>query len=137
MAPLDPLPPLLGGALMGLGAGALIAVSGRCGGVSGILDGAMRADAPPWRWTFLAGLVAGGVLLKVLAPETMPGLHGSVPLLASAGLLVGFGTRVSGGCTSGHGIVGNSRLSPRSVVATMVFMGAGFATLAVQGVLGD
>lgn len=137
MTPLDPLPPLLGGALMGLGAGVLLAVSGRCGGVSGILDGAMRSDTPPWRWTFLAGLVAGGVLLKVVAPETMPGLHGPVPLLAAAGLLVGFGTRVSGGCTSGHGIVGNSRLSPRSVVATMVFMGAGFATLAVQGVLGD
>ena len=125
---------LAGGALIGLAASLLIVTTGRCAGVSGIVDGALSRNSPAWRWTFLGGLVAGGALLRVVAPAMVPGLAGSAlgPVgVAAAGLVVGFGARVGGGCTSGHGIIGNSRLSPRSVVATITFMAAGFATVAV------
>lgn len=123
----------MGGALIGVAAALLLVVTGRCAGISGILDGALRRDAVASRWTFLGGLVAGGLLLRAVAPQLVPGIPvgtlGPVGL-GLAGLVVGFGARVGGGCTSGHGIVGNSRLSPRSIVATVTFMAAGFATVA-------
>lgn len=136
MTGFTPASALAGGALIGAAAGLLLLATGKCAGISGVLDGALRTDAPSWRWTFLAGLAAGGLLVRVVAPEMLPGISGGAPVLVVAGLAVGFGARVGGGCTSGHGIAGNSRLSPRSVVATIVFMGAGFATLAIERVLG-
>ena len=82
---------------------------------------------------FLAGLVLGGVALLVVMPQTMPGVaFDSLPWLIAAGLLVGFGTRMGGGCTSGHGVCGISRLSPRSLVATALFMAAGMLTTGIM-----
>lgn len=130
-----PVSALGGGALIGLGASLMIVATGRCAGVSGILDSAVHLDAPAWRWTFLLGLVVGGGVMRVVAPEMVPGIDAAPALLAAAGLAVGFGARVGGGCTSGHGIVGTSRLSPRSIVATVTFMAAGFATVALARVL--
>lgn len=120
-----------GGTLIGLGASLLLLSIGQGAGVSGVLDGALRRDAPGWRWAFLGGLSLGGVAMRALDPGLVPGSAAGFGTLALAGLLVGIGTRVSGGCTSGHGIVGNSRLSPRSMVATAAFMGLGFATVAL------
>ena len=133
---MTPLPALLGGALIGLGASLLLVSTGRCAGVSGVIDGSLSGGAGGWRWTFLAGLVAGGVALRVVAPALLPGMHAGLIPLAVGGLLVGFGARLAGGCTSGHGIVANSRLSPRSLVATATFMTAGFVTVACIRVLG-
>lgn len=126
-----PLPALAGGALIGLGASLLIVTTGRCAGISGILDGWLHRDGGGWRWAFLGGLVAGGFVLRAVAPALLPGLTAAPPTLVVAGLVVGFGARVGGGCTSGHGIVGNSRLSPRSVVATLTFMATGLLTASV------
>jgi hypothetical protein len=133
-----PGPALVGGTLIGLAASLLIVATGRCAGISGIVDGALRRDAVPSRWTFLAGLLVGGLVLRAVAPELVPGIESAAfgPAgVAAAGLVVGFGARVGGGCTSGHGIVGNSRLSPRSLVATGTFMAAGFATVGLLRVL--
>lgn len=122
---------LAGGGFIGLAASLLLISTGHGAGVSGVVDGVLHRRPPGWRWTFLGGLVLGGLLMRALRPEWLPGLQAPTLTLALAGLAVGFGTRVGGGCTSGHGIVGNSRLSPRSVVATLTFMGAGFATVAL------
>jgi uncharacterized membrane protein YedE/YeeE len=117
--------PLLGGVLIGAATAALFLLNGRVAGISGILDGVLpgeRRDASEWRWLFLGGLLAGGLLARVFAPETLGVMGTSVPVLAGAGLLVGFGTRLGGGCTSGHGVFGISRGSVRSFAATGTFM---------------
>lgn len=127
-----PLPSLLGGVLIGLSAAALLIGHGRIAGVSGILDDALRnrGGELTWRLLFLVGLVGGGLLISWVHPEAFPVHHElSGPLLAVAGLLVGFGTRLGNGCTSGHGVCGIGRLSPRSILATLVFMAAGAATV--------
>ena len=127
-----PLPSLLGGVLIGLSAAALLIGHGRIAGVSGILDDALRnrGGELTWRLLFLVGLVGGGLLISRVHPEAFPAHHVlSGPLLAAAGLLVGFGTRLGNGCTSGHGVCGIGRLSPRSILATLVFMAAGAATV--------
>ena len=131
-----PIPALLGGALIGLAAAWLLWANGRIAGVSGVLFGllppANGADAR-WRIAFLAGLVAAGVVYGVATPGPLPA-RADFPLLyvALAGLLVGFGTRLGGGCTSGHGVCGLGRLSLRSLVAVMVFMAAGMAATFVM-----
>jgi uncharacterized membrane protein YedE/YeeE len=128
------LQPLLGGVLIGLAAATLLVLNGRIAGVSGIVGGLLaprRADAA-WRALFVAGLVAGGFCIRVLAADPFHGLT-STPsaALVAAGLMVGFGASLGNGCTSGHGVCGVSRLSPRSIVATVTFMLAGGLTVFV------
>jgi uncharacterized protein len=121
-----------GGALIGLSAGAFLLLTGRIAGVSGIVAGLVRPRPreTAWRAFFVAGLVTGGFLLAALVPASLPGAP-AVPMgqMLVAGLLVGLGARVSGGCTSGHGVCGVGRLSPRSVAATVLFMALGMATV--------
>ncbi len=126
-----PVSALLGGALIGLAATLLYVALGRIAGISGILNTAIeqRADRG-WRIAFLLGLIGGAGLwfafgVAVAAPPSgVP-----MPWLIGAGVLVGFGTRLGNGCTSGHGICGLARLSKRSLVAVVTFMGAGFVTV--------
>ena len=124
----------LGGVLIGLASAAMLLFNGRIAGISGILEEAAVAPrgAGAWRWAFLAGLVGTGLLLALGAPQLFPSQM-LMPrwALIVAGLCVGFGTRLGGGCTSGHGVCGMSRLSPRSIVATLTFMAFGIATVAV------
>ncbi|MGZ6241642.1 MAG: YeeE/YedE family protein [Candidatus Binataceae bacterium] len=123
-----PLASLLGGMLIGLSASAMLLLDGKIAGISGILAGVLKPVKGDtlWRLCFLVGLLAGGLLLRKMLPIAFDfGLVRPFPLLALAGLLVGFGTRLGSGCTSGHGICGMSRLSPRSLVATAIFMFTG------------
>ena len=136
-----PLSALAGGALIGLASVWLLAANGRIAGISGILHGlfgGMSASPPGdrgWRVAFLAGLLAAGFLWLAFAPKEISSEQ-SLTAMALAGLLVGFGTRLGGGCTSGHGVCGLGRLSLRSLVAVIVFMVAGMlATFVVRHVL--
>ena len=122
-----------GGVLIGLAAGLLLLLNGRVAGVSGIAGGVLRPARGDvaWRLAFLAGLVAAPAcyaLVRTLPPITF---DISLPVIALAGFVVGIGTRYGAGCTSGHGICGISRLSPRSLVATCCFVAAGMATAVV------
>lgn len=124
---------LAGGALIGLAASLLILLNGRVAGISGILGGLLR-PAPhetAWRAAFLIGLVAAPWFYAVFSKLPTVRIDASVGVLIAAGLLVGLGTRYGSGCTSGHGVCGLSRLSPRSLAATLTFMAAGFATVYV------
>lgn len=122
---------LAGGALIGIAAALLINLNGRVMGASNIVGGLFRSlsDAP-WRLSFLAGLIAPAIVAAAINMPK-PVFFGSTATLIVAGLLVGFGTRMGGGCTSGHGVCGMSRLSPRSIAATLIFMLAGFVTVFV------
>lgn len=122
-----------GGALIGLAAAIFILANGRIAGISGILGGLIRPMAGDisWRITFVLGLVMAPVLYGLFAELPAIRIDSGFPALVIAGLLVGIGTRYGSGCTSGHGICGISRLSPRSLVATASFMAAGFATVFV------
>ncbi len=123
---------LAGGFLIGLAAVMLLALTGRIAGISGILSGAIHAgEGRSGRWLFLAGLVAGAAVHQWLSGAALPVRELSWPLLAAGGLAVGLGTRLGSGCTSGHGVCGIARLSPRSIVATVVFMSTGIATVFV------
>ena len=132
--------PLLGGALIGLSASLLLLLNGRIAGISGIAGGLMGSASGDrgWRLSFLAGLLGGGLLLRFGWPGTL----GAPPVanpwwLVAAGLLVGVGTRLGNGCTSGHGVCGISRGARRSLVATLTFMAAGILTVfVVRHVLG-
>lgn len=112
--------------MIGLSAAFFLLASGRISGISGILEGALRPlhDGRGWRLAYLAGLPFGTLLVLLLAPDAtrVPALPTSWALLAAAGVLVGYGARLGGGCTSGHGVCGIPRLSPRSISATCVFM---------------
>jgi uncharacterized membrane protein YedE/YeeE len=122
-----------GGILLGIGAALLVLFNGRVLGISGILAGLVRprsGDAA-WRLAFLAGLLAAPLLWALVATPVQPHIAAGPVLLVAAGLLVGWGTRHGSGCTSGHGVCGLARLSPRSLVATMAFMAMGFATVFV------
>ncbi len=122
---------LAGGALIGLAAAAFILFNGRIAGISGILGGLLRpirGDAG-WRVAFLAGLLAAPVVYRVFAALPAVTVDAGAGTLVAAGLLVGIGTRYGAGCTSGHGVCGISRMSPRSLVATAAFMCAGFVTV--------
>src|SRR5437868_14456223 len=124
--------PLAGGALIGLAAGGLLLLTGKTAGVSGILDGVLRGEAGEWVWKamFLLGLIAGGIVLRVALPQALASNSPrALPLIAAGGLLVGFGARLGGGCTSGHGVCGIGRLSRRGLVGTLVFMATGVATV--------
>jgi uncharacterized protein len=131
-----PVPALAGGILIGLASVWLLAANGRIAGISGILHG-LFAQPPgerPWRVWFIAGLIAAGVLWRLFVPVSDPQLN--LGWMALAGVLVGFGTRIGGGCTSGHGVCGLGRLSLRSVVAVFIFMLCGMiATFVVRHVI--
>ncbi len=119
---------LAGGALIGLAATLLLWLNGRIAGISGILNGAMHAarGETAWRLLFIAGIIGGaGAWLWFAPPAFSPRADFPLGLTIAAGLLVGFGTRLGSGCTSGHGVCGIARLSPRSIVATLVFMAFG------------
>jgi uncharacterized membrane protein YedE/YeeE len=128
-----PWPALAGGLLIGLAAAAFVLVNGRIAGISGILGGLLRPvqGDVAWRVAFVAGLVVAPLAYGLFAPLPAVRIDAGAGTLAAAGLLVGLGTRYGSGCTSGHGVCGLSRLSPRSLVATVSFMAAGFATVFV------
>ena len=136
METISPLIALAGGALIGTAAAVLLLLSGRIAGVSGMLASAVRiADqGAPWKQAaaFILGLPLGAWLIAsgVRAPDIA--ITSSVPVLIIAGLLVGFGTRMANGCTSGHGVCGIARLSGRSIVATAVFMATAISTVALM-----
>lgn len=134
-----PLPALLGGALIGGAVSLFLLGTGRVAGISGVLGGLVEpkpGDAM-WRWVFVAGLLTAGLAASWWAPERLTfGLDRSLPTMALAGLLVGFGTRLGNGCTSGHGVCGISRWSVRSLVATATFLASGVAAVWLTRVLG-
>ena len=120
---------LLGGLIIGIASALFILANGRIAGISGILGGLLRpkADDVLWRLAFLLGLIMAPPLLAIFVTPVAPTIEAGSTTLIIAGLLVGIGTRYGGGCTSGHGICGLSRLSPRSLIATLAFMGSGMA----------
>lgn len=124
---------LAGGILLGLAAAALVLLNGRVLGISGILGGLLRPRGGDlaWRFAFLLGLLAAPVLYMAALGPIAARIEAGWGTLVVAGLLVGLGTSYASGCTSGHGVCGLSRLSPRSLVATLTFMAAGFATVFV------
>ena len=134
MANFTPISAAIGGALIGLAAVLLMLLTGRIAGVSGILGGCLGPGAgdKAWRIAFIAGLIlaplAGGLAGTPIPVPEMPASWG---VIVGGGLLVGFGSWLGGGCTSGHGICGIARLSPRSVVATAIFMAAAAAVVAL------
>ena len=132
-AAFTPWSALLGGVLIGLAAAMLVLLNGRIAGISGIVGGLLRPKPGDigWRFAFIAGLVSAAVIAAIVASPPAITIAAGYPLLIVAGFLVGIGTRYGAGCTSGHGVCGVSRLSPRSIVATLAFMGAGFATVYV------
>jgi uncharacterized membrane protein YedE/YeeE len=122
---------LAGGVLIGAAAAMLVLLNGRIAGVSGIIGGVLRPSGGDmaWRLAFIAGLLAAPAVYRLLGPLSPPTFEAGYPVLVLAGLLVGAGTRYGSGCTSGHGVCGLSRLSPRSLAATLTFMVAGVATV--------
>jgi len=127
-----PFSALIGGAMIGLAAAMMLLLTGRIAGVSGIIASLLRPVAGDrgWRIAFIVGLVAGPLLIQLFSGEKLTiTIDGNIPMLIAGGLLVGFGTSLGSGCTSGHGVCGISRLSPRSLVATAIFMLAGAATV--------
>ena len=127
-----PTLPLIGGALIGTSAMLLLAGLGRVAGITGICWAAVSGPDRGWRFLFLAGLLAGGVVATELLSVPVPEIpEGPLPVAVVAGLLVGFGTRRGGGCTSGHGVCGIGRQSRRSIVATGVFMAFGVISVFV------
>ena len=134
MANFTPLSAAIGGGLIGLSAVMLMLLTGRIAGISGIFGGLLdlKADDKDWRIAFIAGLILAPLLAGWIGyGMPSPKLPSSWTVIVTAGLLVGFGTRLGGGCTSGHGICGVARLSPRSIAATAIFMLAAIATVAV------
>ena len=135
-----PLSALLGGTLIGLAAVLLLATLGRIAGISGILAGTITrsSDGRGWRFAFLGGLIGGALLVRALSPEPVPvSMVVGPPAIVLAGVLVGVGTRLGNGCTSGHGVCGMARLSTRSIAATLTFMATGALTVFfVRHVLG-
>ncbi len=124
---------LAGGALIGVAAGLLVLLNGRIAGISGIVGGLLRPVRGDvmWRAAFALGLVGAPAVYLLAAPLPVARIDAGTGALVVAGLLVGVGTRYGAGCTSGHGVCGLSRWSPRSLVATLAFMAAGFVTVGV------
>jgi uncharacterized protein len=124
---------LAGGILIGVAAAMLVLLNGRVAGISGIVGAllAPRAGDIGWRFAFIAGLLIAPALMALLGTSVMPRIDAGFGTLVVAGLVVGVGTSYGSGCTSGHGVCGLSRLSPRSLVATAAFMLAGMATVFV------
>ena len=132
-ASFTPASALIGGVVIGVAVAVLVLVNGRIAGIAGIVGGLLR-PAPgeiSWRLTFIAGLMLAPLLFIAAGKPPSIIVDADYPALAIAGLIVGLGTRYGSGCTSGHGVCGVSRLSPRSIVATLAFMATGFATVFV------
>ncbi|MDA7947380.1 MAG: YeeE/YedE family protein [Hyphomicrobiaceae bacterium] len=122
--------PLAGGVMIGVAALILLAFNGRVMGVSGIWSGLIRwSDGPGWRLAFVLGSITAPLGLALLGRPGDVQIETTAPMLIVAGLLVGFGSALGAGCTSGHGICGMSRFSPRSIVATLVFMAVAIVTV--------
>ena len=136
MEPMAPIMAIGGGLLIGTAAALLLLLAGRIAGVSGMVATATRigAGGTPWSQAaaFIAGLPIGAALIALLVRKPEVIVTSSVPLLIVAGLLVGFGTRLGNGCTSGHGVCGMARLSPRSIAATVTFMASAAATVFIM-----
>lgn len=127
-----PIASTVGGVLIGLSATLLLLFNGRIAGISGIFWGALSTREPDrgWRWAFIAGLVVAGLGMYLAFPSMFAVTHGRpVWVVAAAGLIVGIGVRMGGGCTSGHGVCGLSRSSPRSMAATLTFIATGALTV--------
>lgn len=124
---------LAGGVIIGIAAALFVLLNGRIAGISGVLGGLLRPARGDiaWRVAFVAGLVGAPLLYALFTALPRPQIDAGSAALVAAGLLVGIGTRYGAGCTSGHGVCGISRLSPRSLVATAAFMLAGFVTVYV------
>ena len=134
MTDFEVLIPLTGGILIGIAASMMLLFSGRIAGISGIFGGMLfqQGKERAWRLSFVVGLIAGGILLYTINAEVFENSSGRGILAVNiAGLLVGIGTRIGGGCTSGHGVCGIGRLSVRSIVATVTFVFAGMITVAL------
>jgi uncharacterized membrane protein YedE/YeeE len=129
-----PIPSLLGGVLIGISASLLLIFDGKVAGISGILGGLLKPvpGDTAWRGSFVGGLLVGGVLLQLFLSDSFGESQVSLGMVAAAGLLVGYGTRLGNGCTSGHGVCGNSRISPRSLAATITFILTGAITVYVS-----
>lgn len=125
---------LIGGVMLGIASALFILGNGRIAGISGILGGLLRPSQGDvqWRLAFLAGMIVAPTLVYLFIPYVEPTIDADTGTLLIAGLLVGLGTRYAGGCTSGHGVCGLSRLSPRSLIATLAFMGAGVGIVFVM-----
>jgi uncharacterized membrane protein YedE/YeeE len=135
MAAFDPVSALIGGVLVGVASTLLMLFTGRIAGISGIFGGSLTPAAADrgWRLAFLAGLILAPAASGLFGhPLPMPQLPASWLLIVAAGLLVGFGTRLGSGCTSGHGVCGVARLSSRSIAATVLFMASAIAVVAVM-----
>jgi uncharacterized membrane protein YedE/YeeE len=130
-AAFTPWSALIGGAVIGIAAAILALFNGRVAGISGIVGGLLRPAFPDWTWraAFVAGLLLAPAAYAIFRALPAMTIDAGYPTLIIAGLLVGVGTRYAAGCTSGHGVCGVSRASPRSIVATLTFMAAGFATV--------
>ncbi|MEO6746163.1 MAG: YeeE/YedE family protein [Caldimonas sp.] len=128
-----PAAAMAGGVLIGIAAAMFALLNGRIAGISGVLGGLLRPARGDiaWRVAFVLGLVAAPLLARAVAALPPVRIDAGLGALVAAGLLVGIGTRYGAGCTSGHGVCGIARLSPRSLVATAVFMGGGFLTVYV------
>lgn len=136
----QPLEGLIGGLMIGLAAALMLLGAGRIAGVSGLLARAtgITSSGAPWivAFNFTVGLVIGGLVFTLVRGPVAVSYPPTLLPLIAAGLLVGYGTRMGSGCTSGHGVCGMSRLSKRSIVATLVFMGSGIATVAIVNAMG-
>lgn len=130
-----PLQSLAGGLLIGTAASLLVIFCGRIAGISGILGGLLKRSSTdkPWRLAFIVGLVSAPLAFQLFSPLPAIDIDASWGRLVLAGLLVGFGARYGSGCTSGHGVCGLSRLSLRSLVATLIFMLTAMLTVGVMG----
>lgn len=127
-----PISGLIGGLLIGLATTLMLLLNGRIAGISGIVGGLLtrKGSEVGWRAMFVAGLLLGAFVYMLATGGALPvRIEASLPIVVVAGLLVGFGTRLGSGCTSGHGVSGLARFSKRSIVATSVFMGAGIVTV--------
>lgn len=124
---------LAGGVLIGIAAAMFVLLNGRIAGISGVLGGLLKPAAGDvaWRAAFVIGLIGAPLVYALFTALPRPQIDAGFGALVMAGLLVGIGTRYGSGCTSGHGVCGLSRMSPRSLVATLAFMGAGFVTVYV------
>lgn len=132
MLPSDWIQGFAGGMLIGAGAIVLMLFNGRIAGISGITASALtQLKQSAWRWAFLVGLIAAPLVTALAGFKLPDSIPASLPMMAVAGLLVGIGTRIGSGCTSGHGICGLSRWSRRSLFATLIFMGTAVLTVSV------
>lgn len=138
MSGFTPWSALAGGALIGLSASILLVFTGRIAGIAGIVGGLVRPRRGDWTWRawFVAGLLVGAAALSLAAPRPFVPAPRSLATLAVAGLLVGIGTRLGNGCTSGHAVCGVARLNERSFVATFVFVGTAVVTVTALRVFG-